>query len=193
MLQLRSSDGEKKYLTPDERVKYIHHAARQERRISTFCLTLAHTGCRISEALALTANRVDMDTNRILIETLKKRKDGDFREVPVPPRFIEDLDKVHGIREMQAKKGRGRKERLWTWSRTTGWRYVKAVMEEAGIARDLLSPKALRHAFAVHALANDVPLNKLSKWLGHSSLEITAIYTDVSGKEEDEIAKKMWE
>lgn len=193
MLQLRNSDGEKKYLTPQEREKYLFAASRQQRQISTFCLMLVHSGCRISEALALTANKIDMESNRIVIETLKKRKSGDFREVPVPPRFIEDLDKVHGIRELQAKKDRGKKHKLWPWSRTTGWRYVKAVMEEAGISRDLLSPKALRHAFAVHALSCDVPLNKVSEWLGHSALEITAIYTKISGKEENAIAARMWE
>jgi integrase/recombinase XerD len=193
MLQLRNSDGEKKYLTPEEREKYLIQAAKQPRQVSTFCLALAHTGCRISEALELTVNRIDMDRNRIVFETLKKRRKGDFREVPVPPRFIEDLDKVHGIREMQAKKGRGKRDRLWQWSRTTGWRYVKSVMEDAGIARDLLSPKALRHGFAVYALTRDVPLNKVSEWLGHSELETTAIYTKVSGKEEDALAARLWE
>lgn len=193
MLQLHNSDGEKKYLTPLEREKYINQAARQPRIVSTFCLMLVHSGCRISEALALTANKIDMENNRVVIETLKKRRSGQFREVPVPPRFIEDLDKVHGIRELQAKKDRGKKQKLWRWSRTTGWRYVKTVMEEAGISRDLLSPKALRHAFAVHALSKDVPLNKVSEWLGHSALEITAIYTKVSGKEEDAMAARMWE
>jgi site-specific recombinase XerD len=65
-------------------------------------------------------------------------------------------------------------------------------MEAAGIARDRMSPKTLRHSFAVHALMRDVPLNKVSAWLGHASLDTTAIYTAVSGKEEDAIAARMW-
>jgi len=192
-VQLHNSDGEKKYLTPDEREKYIKQATRQPRLVSTFCLMLVHSGCRISEALALTANKIDLERNRVTIETLKKRRTGDFREVPLPPQFTAGLDLVHGIRELQGKKDRGRKVKLWPWSRTTGWRYVKQVMQDAGIARDLLSPKALRHSFAVHALSRDVPLNKVSEWLGHSALEITAIYTKVSGKEEDVFAARMWE
>lgn len=193
MSKLHNSDGEKKYPTGEEREKFILEASRQPRDVRTFCMLLVNTGCRISEALALTANRVDLSTNRIVIESLKKRADGIFREVPVSPRFIEDLDNVHGIRELQGKKDRGRRHRLWPWSRTTGWRRVKEVAESAGIARDLLTPKALRHGFAVYALGREVTLNKVSKWLGHSSLEVTAIYTDVSGKEEDEMAKRMWE
>ena len=192
-MQLHNSDGEKKYLTPDEREKYIKQATRKPRLVSTFCLMLVHSGCRISEALALTANKIDLERNRVTIETLKKRRTGDFREVPLPPQFTAGLDLVHGIRELQGKKDRGRKVKLWPWSRTTGWRYVKQVMQDAGIARDLLSPKALRHSFAVHALSRDVPLNKVSEWLGHSALEITAIYTKVSGKEEDVFAARMWE
>lgn len=32
----------------------------------------------------------------------------------------------------------------------------------------------------------------LSKWLGHSSLEMTAIYADALGEEQRGIASRMW-
>jgi integrase/recombinase XerD len=47
------------YLTREELV--LAAAERAERRTRTFCLTLAYTGCRISEAPALTAGRVDLE------------------------------------------------------------------------------------------------------------------------------------
>ena len=37
-----------------------------------------------------------------------------------------------------------------------------------------------------------VPLNMLKKWMGHASIETTAIYADAVGKEEQEIAARMW-
>jgi integrase len=198
MLQLLDGKGEKKYLTAEERAAFIACASRTDRRVATFCLTLAHAGCRISEALSLTANRVDLEAGKLVFETLKRRrkKKGPaspiWRSVPVPPALIESLNMVHGIRELQTARGRGQGVRLWPWDRTTGWRHVKRVMEAAGIARDRMSPKTLRHSFAVHALMRDVPLNKVSAWLGHASLDTTAIYTAVSGKEEDAIAARMW-
>ena len=43
------------------------------------------TGCRISEALALTPERVDLTGKAVVVESLKKRRRGVYRAVPVPP------------------------------------------------------------------------------------------------------------
>jgi integrase/recombinase XerD len=49
----------------------------------------------------------------LAIESLKKRRTRIFRAVPVPPARLEALDLVHGIREQQSHRGRGRGERVW--------------------------------------------------------------------------------
>jgi integrase/recombinase XerD len=103
MLQLLDANGEKKYLSQEERAAFISCAARQERVVATYCLALAHSGCRISEALALTANRIGLETGRLVFETLKRRKRGVFRMVPVPPSLIDSLNMVHGIQELQER------------------------------------------------------------------------------------------
>ncbi len=61
------------------------------------------TGCRISEALALTARQVDLSGRVVVFESLKKRRRGVFRAVPVPPELLDTLDMVHGIREAQRR------------------------------------------------------------------------------------------
>lgn len=76
--------------------------------------------------------------------------------------------------------------------RTTAWCYVKAVMAAARIAGLHSSPKGLRHWFGVHAVHSGVPLNLLQRWLGHEDIATTAIYADVMGAEEREIAARMW-
>jgi integrase len=154
---------------------------------------LAYTGCRISEALALTADRVDLSSGTLVFESLKKRQKGVYRAVPVPPALLDALDLVHGIREIQKGKEAGRKTRLWTWSRATAWRHVKAVMEAAGIPDAAhASPKGLRHAFGVAAVGKGIPLNLVQRWLGHAQLTTTAIYADAVGEEERNIASRMW-
>lgn len=66
-------------------------------------------------------------------------------------------------------------------------------MEDAGIIEGPhRSPKGLRHGYGVHAISSGVPLNMLSKWMGHASLEVTAIYADALGAEEQGIAARMW-
>jgi integrase/recombinase XerD len=131
-------------------------------------MTLAYAGCRLSEALALTADRVDLAAGVLVFESLKKRRTGIYRSVPVPPALLEALDLVHGIREAQARRGKGRSERLWPCSRMTGWRAVHAAMAAAELDGPHASPKGLRHGFGVAAVSAGIPLNLVQKWLGHA-------------------------
>ena len=192
MLELEDRDGHRKYLTPGEREAFLKAAESMDREVQTFCGTLVHTGCRISEALALTADRVDMTARRLVFRSLKKRKQDVYRRVPVPPEFLKTLDLVHDIRAAKKRSDGGKRVLLWEWSRPTAWRRVRDVMKAAGIEGAHAMPKGLRHGFGVNGSVNNVPLDKLQKWLGHSKLETTAIYTDAMGAEEDQIAARMW-
>jgi integrase/recombinase XerD len=87
--------GHRKYLTPAERDAFLRAADESEvREVRTFCATLAYTGCRISKALALTADRIDLKDGAIVIESAKKRQRGVYRPVPVPPAFLDMLNMV---------------------------------------------------------------------------------------------------
>jgi site-specific recombinase XerD len=81
---LYTAAGQRKYLTAAERVRFLQAASACPRaELRTLCLTLAFTGCRISEALALTAERVEREAGFIAIRSLKKRKRAVvIREVP---------------------------------------------------------------------------------------------------------------
>ncbi len=183
--------GQRKYLTPTERQSFLRHTDSSS-KIATFCATLVHTGCRISEALALTVDRVDLADGVLIFESLKKRRRGMYRAVPVPPAFLMRLDAVHDIAALQHRAEAGQSTRLWTFSRTTGWRYVRSAMAQAGIAGLHATPKGLRHGFGIKAVVSQVPLNMLQKWLGHAQMTTTAIYTAAIGPEEKQIAQKMW-
>src|SRR5262245_42948337 len=126
MIQLFDAAGQRKYLTPMQRQAFLQAAETAPGKVFTFCATLVHTGCRISEALALTGTRVDIAAGVVILESLKKRRKGIFRAVPVPRGLLDALDAVHDLRSAGDK-------RLWNWSRTTAWRRVKEVMEVACI------------------------------------------------------------
>jgi integrase len=186
------SDGSRKYLTQDERTAFLTAAARFPHDVRSFCHVLTYTGCRLAEALALSADRVDLSASRLTFETLKKRKRGVYRTVPVPPDVVTMLDFVHNIRWAQGRRDRGRSLQLWSWSPVTAWRRVKAVMQAAGISGVQASPKGLRHGFGVAAVQARIPLNLVQRWLGHAQLSTTAIYAEAIGPEEQEIAARMW-
>src|ERR1019366_9187823 len=101
--ELFNSTGKRLYLTDSERKKFLAAADQEERQVRTFCYVLAHTGCRISEAQQLAGERIDFDAGAIVFESLKKRKRGIYRAVPVPASVLEMLAMVHGLRDR--KKG----------------------------------------------------------------------------------------
>ncbi|MBV9762234.1 MAG: tyrosine-type recombinase/integrase [Acidobacteriaceae bacterium] len=86
-MSLCDDNRERKYLTPDEREGFLKAADDAERDVRTFCGCVAYTGCRISEARRLTADRVNLRAGAVIFETLKERRRGVFRAVPVPPLF----------------------------------------------------------------------------------------------------------
>ena len=189
---LYDRNGQRKYLTPAERADFLRAADGMPPFVLTFCSTLAYGGCRISEALALTADRVDAADGVLVFESLKKRRRGVYRAVPVPPEFLERLRLVHDLEIFQRSADRGRATRLWPWSRATAWRRVSEVMDAAGIAGPHATPKGLRHGFGIKAVTSEVPLNMAQKWLGHARISTTAIYANATGPEEKLIAGRMW-
>ena len=67
---------------------------------------------------------------------------------------------------------------------TTAWRWVKTAVkraEELGAISPgkRVSTHTLRHSYARHLLMNGIPINYLSRWLGHSSIQTTLIYLEL--------------
>lgn len=183
---LRDQQGRRKYLTPQERAAFMEAAKSLKPKERTFCLLIANTGCRISEALALTVGAIDVSERVVVFRCLKKRRSDVFRSVPISTELLRDLVNVHCVSDGKST------ERLWPWSRGTGWARIKHAMWLADISGKFATPKGLRHGFGIAATQRGVPLNIIQKWLGHSNIETTAIYADAIGEEERNLAAKLW-
>ncbi|MCB1467317.1 MAG: site-specific integrase [Rhizobiaceae bacterium] len=184
-ISLHTRSGARKYVNAQERRRFLSVADLQDHKTRALCLMLTYTGCRLSEALQLTVEAIDAQSNIIAIRSLKKRRAGTIREVPVPDTLIEALLSSIG-------DDTDRSARVWEWERTWGWTQTKRVMAQAGIAGIHASPKGLRHGFGLHAVQRGIPLNLVQKWLGHADIATTAIYANAIGPEEYEIASRMW-
>jgi integrase/recombinase XerD len=182
-LTLFDVSGGRKYLCASEVPRFLDAARRADLATGAFCCLLAFTGCRLSEALAVTPAQLDPETGRVIFRTLKRRKRA-FRAVPVPPDLMGALRRI--------AKDRPRDASLWGWCRQTAWRHVKRVMDAAGIAGAHATPKGLRHGFGVANAEENVPMATTQKWLGHAKLETTAIYQQAVGREEHAFARRLW-
>jgi integrase len=183
--------GNRKYLTVDERRRFLHAIEHMAPELRTFCGVLSFTGARISEVLALTPAHIDASAQLVVLECLKKRRRGVFRAVPLPASLLDELDRVHHLSGGGGYPGSSTR-RIWPWCRTIAWRRIKEGMVAANIVGPQATPKGLRHGFAVTALQGGVPITMVKRWLGHSRLSTTEIYAEAIGPEEQMIASLLW-
>ena len=179
---LHGRNGKRKYLNLAERELFMEATLTLPVERKAFCLILAYTGCRISEALSLDSENLDVPEGMLIFETLKQRRKGVYRAVPIPPTLIQLLQTLsHG-------------RPYFNFSRTTGWRIIKQVMAEAGIqGREHAVPKGIRHSFGIAHAKAKTPQNLVQRWMGHTKKETTDIYQDAVEDEEREFASAIWE
>ncbi len=190
--ELFTIDGKRKYLSAEELDRFLAVVRSQERgELRTFCLVLIYTGCRPAEALALTAESIDLSEKTIILKTLKQRSKVKYRAIPVPDSVLEALELVHGIRKAQRIKKTP--PPLFPWQYNQSYKLIKRMMKTAQIEGAQATAKGLRHGFGVRAAEKTRNPRLVQKWLGHTSLDNTIIYMDAIGQEERKAALGMWE
>ena len=158
--------------------------AHPKPQVQTLARTLAHTGCRVSEALSVRACDVDLDAAEVRFATLKRRREH-WRAVPVPEDLVHELDLVHRVRRAQASP-RGRSAVLWPVTRQAAHRQVSELMRRAGIDGPQACPRGLRHSYGVAAVIAGVPLTTIA------AVSTTAIYATAIGVEHRELVSRVW-
>lgn len=142
------------------------------------------TGARISEAVGVDLDDLDLDTSLVRLYG----KGGKERIVPFGSHASTALGAwVSRVRPRMAAKARtsspagalflnARGTRL---SRQTAWQIVKDASELAGLDT-VVSPHTFRHSFATHLLEGGADIRVVQELLGHASVTTTQIYTKVS-------------
>lgn len=188
---LYAADGARKYLNRHERQRLLDATTTLPEDQALYCLCLAYSGGRVSEVLGVTAAALQLEAELITLRTLKRRKLV-MRELPLPPWLILRLDRYFGLSTLRRDPPMA-DQRLWPWHRVTAWRLVRRLAFQAGITGRRASPRGLRHAMGVLALARGAPLNIVQKWLGHARMSTTAIYASACGPEEVAFAARFWD
>ena len=78
--------------------------------------------------------------------------------------------------------------------RTTAWRWVKRAAQQAegtgGLAPGRkVGTHTFRHSYARHLLKHGIPINAISRWLGHSSINKTLVYLELLPDPSGSLAK----
>lgn len=174
--------GRRKYLNEAERRQFLTVADRASSNVRALCYVLALTGCRVSEALALTTDQLDTAAQTLRFRTLKRRHLS-FRSVPIPETLCGMLS------ALPVREG----DRYWTMHRVTAWRQVKRILAEIEVQGPMACCRGLRHGFGIRAAVRSVPPNLIQRWMGHAYATTTFVYLDAVGVEERRFAERMWE
>ncbi len=153
-------------------VARLLEAARAGRDFALY-LTLYHTGCRVSEALALRWGDLHLDSQPPTL-TVLQGKGGKGRVIRLSDRLWQTLIELRPPDAEQdglvfaTRTGR-------PIARNNTWTSLRRTAQRAGIDRDI-SPHWFRHAHASHALDGGAPVQSVKETLGHASLATTSIY-----------------
>jgi integrase/recombinase XerD len=190
-MQLYDAEGRRLYFTEDERSAFVAAAAKGPARGPHLLRRAARD--RLPHLRSSGPDgAADRPVGRVVVfESLKKRRQGVYRAVPVPPELLARRPRPSA---WPAGGAAARvKAHLWPWSRMTAFRRVQEVIAAAGIPDGPHAcPKGVRHGFGVQAVSRGIALNMVQKWLGHAQLTTTAIYANAVGEEEQSIAARMW-
>jgi integrase/recombinase XerD len=139
------------------------------------------TGARISEAVGLDLDDLDLEQGTVLL----RGKGSKERIVPVGSYAKEAVETylVRGRPDL-ASTGTGlpavflnaRGGRL---SRQSAWTVLVKAAERAGVPAEV-SPHTLRHSFATHLLDGGADVRVVQELLGHASVTTTQVYTLVT-------------
>jgi integrase/recombinase XerD len=139
------------------------------------------TGARISEAVGLAVDDLDLTDNTVLL-TGKGDKQ---RRVPVGSYAAAALSAyLVTSRPVLAGAGTGSprlflNSRGGALSRQSAWVVLRTAADRAGLASGI-SPHTLRHSFATHLLEGGADVRVVQELLGHASIMTTQIYTLVT-------------
>ncbi len=145
-------------------------------RAWSLAVLLLDTGIRITEALSLERDQVDLDA--LVIRVL-----GKGQRIRLVPISIEGRKAL--FRWMSRSEGRlvfgtvrGRQ-----WSNRNAHRDVTRLCRSIGITATRVNPHAFRHCFAVSYIRNGGDIYRLSRILGHTSIATTQLYLRSMGLE----------
>lgn len=152
-------------------------------RDSALLELLYATGARVSEAVGLTLDDLDLDEELPVIRLFGKgRKErivplGSYAKAAIEAYIVRS-------RPVLAQRGQGSpalflNSRGRALSRQSAWEIIQRAAGRAGIDEDV-SPHTLRHSFATHLLEGGASIRDVQELLGHASVQTTQIYTRVT-------------
>lgn len=157
-----------------EECRRIFAAVKQPKH--KLILLLAYgAGLRVSEVCLLRWQDIDFDAYKIKIISGKGKKD---RQVMLPHSVLQYIQTYRSLYKTETYIFEGQVKGQ-PYSTSSCGAIMRKAVKDANIGKKV-GIHALRHSFATHLLESGTDIRFIQKFLGHSSIKTTTIYTHVS-------------
>jgi integrase/recombinase XerD len=177
----------KAYITEEELNKVLSYLISENDlrmlpiKVKAIAYTLFYTGARKAEFLRFKREDFDLETKRAIIRTPTKGK---------KEKIIICLDRlVKVLKEYFISEPENRN--AFNFSALQLENFVRKMNKY--LHNKHITPHSLRHSYAKNMIAKGVPIETVSKQLGHSSIATTLIYTDPDLEMQEKVIRDRME
>ena len=175
----RKRDSLPEYLIKAEVDVMLKHAVHQDARL--LMLIQWRAGLRVSEALSVRWVDVvfeDLGEDEHPTIIVRRGKGYRMRVVPLHPELRVALGTTFAYKRVK------RDALILPVNRRTASRWIEKTATAARASGEFpegrhVTTHTFRHSYARHLLAHNIPVNALSRWMGHSNLSSTLIYLEL--------------
>lgn len=169
-----------------------HYDPMKNRKLALIIKTLYSTGLRIAELIGIHRGQIKLN-GCAKIQVIGKGSK--TRTVKIPMDLYNEIVSLFGNeseylfsvkKQNRIEESKGYAGKL---NQANLFRSIRKAYEEIGVKK--IGLHTHRHLFATELVKQGVPINEVSKLLGHSSVDITAKYYLHNQTEPDELWKKL--
>jgi len=187
--KLKKSPSNRTYLTKEELEAITKHDLQKNTsliKVRDIFIFSVYTGLRFVDAQKLTMDRIHKTNEGKYSISIIQEKTGEVLTIPLLEPAIKIIEKYNDSSERAVFN-----RVLPTFSNQKLNIYLKVIANTVGITKTL-SHHVARHTCATTVLLNnEVPMEVVSKWLGHTSIKTTQIYGKITNNYMQKIADKL--
>lgn len=187
--KLKSTPSKRTFLTQDELQKIIDHKLGENeslQRVRDIFIFSVYTGLRFEDAQQLTMDRIIKDKKGTHSLQIRQEKTDEPLSIPILKPALDIIKKYEGSDERKVLKR--------VLPKITNQKlnaYLKTIADLAGIEKNLTHHMARHTCATTILLSNEVPIEVVSKWLGHTNIKTTQIYAKITNDYLHQVARKI--
>lgn len=187
--KLKYTPSKRTFLTEDELKSIIEHSLGSNEsliKVRDIFIFSVYTGLRFEDAQQLTMDKVVKDKKGNYSLTIAQEKTNEPLSIPL---FKPAVEIVNRYGDSDERRVFNKVLPKITNQKLNA--YLKVIADLTGIKKNLTHHVARHTCATTILLSNEVPMEVVSKWLGHTNIKTTQIYAKITNTYLQKIAEKI--